>query len=78
MEDLGCAMVCTRNCGYAGMEDLGCAVVCRTELWFRANGKISDEQHIKVTFNKRSRNLICIPSSNKIIKFLNILPSFAQ
>ena len=27
MEDLGCAVVCARNCDNARMEDLGCAVV---------------------------------------------------
>ena len=47
-----------RNCGYAQVEDLGCAVVCHNELWLCANGKIWDAQHIKVTFNKRSSNLI--------------------
>ena len=26
MGDLGCAVVCARNCGYAPIDDLGCAV----------------------------------------------------
>ena len=64
MEDLGCAVVCARNCGYARKEDLGCPVVCRKELWLCLNGKNWDAQHIKVTFNKKSRNLICTTSSN--------------
>ena len=39
MEALGCAVVCTSNCGYARMEDLGCAVVYCKELWLYASGR---------------------------------------
>ena len=68
-----------RDCGYAQVEDLGCAVVCQRNCGYARMGRFRMRSISKSRLTKGHEY---ITSSNvesfKIIKFLNILPSFAQ